>query len=203
MSGYESALVGLVQILEELMQSGTTPDRAGHELASAIAEQAISLFGPSGPIVEIDEIARIAGDVEKLTALYGAMRRGAKIKHSEGVWLLYLKNVMVLRDDFKMAFGIISDELEQPQAAAQKARPGVKRGAKPKFHWDILEMEARRLMDYHGDFHAGDLEWNAQARLEEVLLQFHRDKWGTEPGIASLRIKIAKWLPTWRREKGQ
>jgi hypothetical protein len=197
MSGYESALVGLVQILEELMQSGTAPDRAGHELASAIAEGAISLFGPNGPIVEIEEIGRIAGDVEKMTALYGAMRRGAKmIKLSEVVWLQYLRSVMVFRDQFKMAFGIIS-ELEQPPAA-QKARSG---GPKPKYEWDLLETKGRQLMDYHGDFDPGDPQWNAQARLEEALLKFHREKWETEPSITSLRIKLREWLPRWRADK--
>lgn len=199
MSGYESALVGLVQILDELMHGGATPNRAGHELASAIAEGAISLFGPNGQISEIDEIGRVAGHVEKLMALYCAMLRGAKVTPSELVWLQYLKGIMVFRDQFKVAFGIIA-EVQQPQAP-QKVPSEAKRGAKPKYHWDLIETEGRRLMDHHGDFDVSDAEWNAQARLEEALFKFCRDKWGGEPGLSSLRIKIGEWLPDWRNKK--
>jgi hypothetical protein len=197
MAKYEGALVSIVEMLEELIRGGETPDRAGHELGNAITDGAILLFRPDGAaILDLDELDRVANHVEQVVALYGAMLRRVRVTPSQLVWLQYLKGIKVLRPQFEIAFGIVSEEVQAPSSSIPS-----KRGAKPKHHWDLIETEGRRLMDHHGDFDIGDPVWNVQARLEEALLKFCREKWNNEPAVSSLRIKIAEWLPDWRRNK--
>jgi hypothetical protein len=76
-----------------------------------------------------------------------------------------------------------------------------KRGPKPKFDWAMIEREAVRLMDYHGDFSADDPAWNAQARLETELLTFCGLRFGREPSLTQLRAYLPEWLRSWRQRR--
>ena len=64
-----------------------------------------------------------------------------------------------------------------------------KRGPKFKFNWDVIEREAIRLMNEHGDFAAANPSWNAQAQLEEKLQEFHYERFGGELGMTQLRSR--------------
>jgi hypothetical protein len=75
-----------------------------------------------------------------------------------------------------------------------------KRGPKLKFDWSAIEQEAYRQMQEHGDFTAANPSWNAQARLEEKLQEFHDERFGVELGMSQLRIRIGQWLTIWRQE---
>lgn len=81
------------------------------------------------------------------------------------------------------------------------AGDGVRRGAKPKFDWDIIESEALRLMDFHGDFDPSDPEWRVQADLERALKVFCDQRWQREPADGTLRPKLSGWLREWRKRK--
>jgi hypothetical protein len=76
-----------------------------------------------------------------------------------------------------------------------------KRGPKLKFDWNVIEGEARRLFDQHGDFSPDKLKWNAQARLESKLLEFCVREFGKEPGMTQTRAHIRNWLTLWRKEE--
>jgi hypothetical protein len=75
-------------------------------------------------------------------------------------------------------------------------------GRSPGFDWQIIKKEAIRLMNEYGDFAPNKPKWNAQARLEERLLDFCQDKWEREPSSSRLRSKnyLPSWLADWRRE---
>jgi hypothetical protein len=198
MAEYRGELVSIVEMLEQLIREGKTPDRAGHELANAIADGAILLFRPDGTLIsDFNELGRVGNHVEKVVALYVAMLRGARVTPSELVWLQYLKGISVFRVQFETAFGIVSEE-----ARTQSSPTASRRGRPPKYHWDLIETKGRQLMDHHGDFDPNDPEWDAQARLEEALIKFCEDTWNDAPALSSLRSKIAEWLPDWRRDKG-
>jgi hypothetical protein len=76
-----------------------------------------------------------------------------------------------------------------------------KRGPKFKFNWSVIEREAIRLMNEHGDFAATKRHWDAQARLETKLLEFYSQKFPDEPGQTELRKHIGIWLSNWRNSK--
>ena len=58
----------------------------------------------------------------------------------------------------------------------------------------VIESEAIRLMNEHGDFTVANPSWNAQARLEEILQEFHYERFGVELGMTQLRSRIGQWL---------
>jgi hypothetical protein len=78
---------------------------------------------------------------------------------------------------------------------ADKAGPR-KRGRRPKFDWAAIEAEAARLMDHHGDFSPDD-EWNAQARLEEKLLEYCVRQFSREPSLTQIRTRVRSFLNRW------
>lgn len=79
------------------------------------------------------------------------------------------------------------------------SRPeGARRGRPKKHYWDAVKEETFRLMGHHGEFTPGDHEWNAQARLEEALLDFCSRRFGEEPAIGGVRSRLQKWLLEWR-----
>jgi hypothetical protein len=75
------------------------------------------------------------------------------------------------------------------------------RGRRPEYDWEALKGETFRLMDHHDEFSVDDPEWNAQARLEDALLQFSETSWGRQPSVPSLRPKLKAWLAEWRGRK--
>jgi hypothetical protein len=76
-----------------------------------------------------------------------------------------------------------------------------KRGRREQYPWAQLEQKTYRLMDEHGDFDAGDPEWDAQARLEEKLLEFCLELCSREPSRSTLEKHLKPWLENWRRNK--
>ena len=76
-----------------------------------------------------------------------------------------------------------------------------KRGRKPAYDWAMIETEALRLMDHHGEFSPDDPDWNAQARLESAVLEFCARKWDEEPSKTQLRSHIRDWLTNWRNKE--
>jgi hypothetical protein len=76
-------------------------------------------------------------------------------------------------------------------------------GRSAGFDWQTIEIEAIRLMNVYGDFAPNKPKWNAQARLEDKLLEFCQIKWGREPSSSRLRSEkyLPSWLTRWRNEK--
>ncbi len=76
-----------------------------------------------------------------------------------------------------------------------------KAGRKQEYDWSLVEIETLRLMDSNGDFDRSKRSWNAQARLEDALLDFCERKLGREPSPAALRRNLSVWLETWRSSR--
>jgi hypothetical protein len=53
-------------------------------------------------------------------------------------------------------------------------------------------------MDENGEFTSEDPEWNAQARLENKLLEFCQRMFGKETAVSTLRIRLPAMLQGWR-----
>jgi len=94
---------------------------------------------------------------------------------------------------------------ESAEKAAQKSAEASKgRGGRPRrYDHDTIEDEVLRLMDHHGDFVAGDKEWDCQARLEEALARFCIEKFGEEPARSTLQAPISSGLAKSRQKKRQ
>jgi hypothetical protein len=76
------------------------------------------------------------------------------------------------------------------------AAPPRKDGRGRKSHdWTTIEARVHALMEYYGDFVAGDLEWNCRARLEEKII----DEFGI--GKTQLAEKLPAMLDRWRATK--
>jgi len=80
--------------------------------------------------------------------------------------------------------------------STNKQSHSARRGAKPKFNWPAAEVEARRLMEYHGAFAPEDPEWNAQVRLEEAIEKFFEGQLGPSagPSKSMIRLHVSRWL---------
>lgn len=192
MSGYKGALVSIVEMIDELVRNGRNPFDAGQELRHAIEDGAIPLaeFGDGKRL-----LADVVADIERLASALAALHRGERPPPSETMWPQHnLKNIRALRERFEEACGLRQSAPLEPQ------RPS-KRGRREDFHWDLIETEFIRLMDHHGDFDSGDVDWNAQARAEEALKEFCQQKWRKEPGTTQLREHIRTWLAAWRKKK--
>ncbi len=74
-------------------------------------------------------------------------------------------------------------------------------GRKVEYDWGLVESEAYRLLDERGEFNTTNKRWNAQARLEDALLDFCMASLGREPSLASLRRQLPAWLETWRARR--
>jgi hypothetical protein len=83
--------------------------------------------------------------------------------------------------------------------AQKKKRPKV--GRTPSLDWNMVRVEMRRLMDYHGDFQSADPEWNAQARLEKKLLAYCSKIFKREPAPSTIRHYLKNWLVEWKKQK--
>ncbi len=68
-----------------------------------------------------------------------------------------------------------------------------KGGRPPAVDWDLVKSEAFKLMHHHGDFSPSDQKWNAQARLEEKLEGFCRDKFKKVPALSGIQQRIPLW----------
>jgi hypothetical protein len=76
-------------------------------------------------------------------------------------------------------------------------------GGRPPFpRWQILKTEALRLLEKHGNFTLNKPKWNAQARLEEALLDHCQNKLKLKdddmPGTTQLREHVHDWYEGWR-----
>jgi hypothetical protein len=188
MVGYKGARISVPEMLNELVQGGLSPVDAGLQIRRAFEDGRIGFLNESN---RSRTPLELSADIERLASAYGARIRGEKVLSSEVVWQMYLKDVFIERDLFETIFGL----------KKRLAVGNSKRGAKEKFHWDLIETEMKRLMDHHGDFDASDPEWNAQARLEEALQVFCQRQWREEPSVATLRTRLPGWLADWRARK--
>jgi hypothetical protein len=75
-----------------------------------------------------------------------------------------------------------------PPSAHRTGRP-------PAYDWAAVRKTTFELMDHHDEFSVDDPEWNAQARLEEIL----SEKFGM--AISTLREQLPKFLTDWRKLK--
>jgi hypothetical protein len=193
MVGYRGERISVIEILDEIIQSGRSPIDAARELRHAI-EDGVLMF-----LVRADERERaqpeILADIERVASTYAARLRGERPLSSEVAWQLYLQKVWTSRALFEEVF-----EIGRP-ARTFDVPEKAKRGAKPKYSWDLIETEFRRLMDHHGDFDVSDPEWDAQARLEEALNEFCQKAWQREPSPSTLRERLPGWLAVWRLSK--
>jgi hypothetical protein len=92
----------------------------------------------------------------------------------------------------------------QKRARERPAGETTKRtsGRPPVVDWPLVQQEAHRLMEYHGDFKPCDPDWNVQAKLEELLLRYCSSTFGKEPSTSALRTRIPSWLDEWRLSRG-
>ena len=56
-------------------------------------------------------------------------------------------------------------------------------------------------MNYHGEFVDGEPEWNAQARLEETILEFCEKRFSKSPGENTIRTHVRGALEQWRQQR--
>jgi hypothetical protein len=193
MVGYQGQRISVVEMLDEIIQSGRAPIDAARELRHAIEDGVIMLL--MVPDIRERTLIEILTDIEKVGSAYATRLRGERVLSSEVAWQLYLQKVWTSRALFEDVFGI------GHPAKSFDAREKARGGAKPKYHWDLIETEFRRLMDYHGDFDVSDPAWDAQARLEEALNEFCQKTWRHEPSASTLRERLPGWLTVWRLSK--
>jgi hypothetical protein len=84
---------------------------------------------------------------------------------------------------------------ESPPAARN---PG---GAAPVADWGMVDQEVFRLMDENGEFIDGDLQWNAQARLEKAISDYCETTFNIRPGENTVRTHVRKALKLWRQRR--
>jgi hypothetical protein len=83
--------------------------------------------------------------------------------------------------------------------ARAEESPPSRRGALPKYDWDIIRKEAFRLLDENGDpSREPKPHWKAQAHLEKKLLESCGKN---EPSPSALREKLPGWVTEWRKQK--
>jgi hypothetical protein len=97
------------------------------------------------------------------------------------------------------------------EAAEVETSPGISaesppaasgpRGRSHTVDWEMVDKEVFRLMDHNGEFIRGDLEWNAQARLEEAILGFCEKQFSKSPGENTIRTHVRKALKRWRHQR--
>lgn len=90
------------------------------------------------------------------------------------------------------------DSLDRLIASIEPAsKPPVprRRGGRPPHDWEAIRKVVFQLMDYHDEFSIDDPKWNAQARLEEAIL----DRF--EVGVSTLRKRLPEMLAAWRKTK--
>lgn len=88
-------------------------------------------------------------------------------------------------------------ELKQEQVTLAR-----KRGRKPAIDWEGVDKEVFRLMDHHGNFVAGDPDWNCQACLERAIADFLYDHYRDgAPKETAIREHVSKALDQWRQGK--
>ena len=83
-----------------------------------------------------------------------------------------------------------------------KSRKG-KRGRRTAIDWTKADEKIFELMDYHGEFHPSEPEWDCQARLEAEITKYVSDEFG-ETAVKSettIREHVRPSLEKWRRAK--
>jgi hypothetical protein len=191
--GYKGERISIPEMLDELMQSGHSAVDAGLQIRHAIEDAALIFINSSGRHRSAPELI---SDIEKLASAFAARLRGERVSQGEMSWQMYLRDVWTGRELYEQVFDL-KNSAKTSGGIIRQAR----RGAKPKYKWDLIETEFLRLMDHHGDFDATDPEWNAQARLEDALNKYCQKHWQSEPGVTTLRERLPGWLAVWRLRK--
>jgi hypothetical protein len=88
------------------------------------------------------------------------------------------------------------DLLDWLNRSYPESKPKARRsGRPPAYDWDAIRQAAIDLMEHNGEFSVDDPEWNAQARLEDALV----DQFGAS--TSALRERLPKFLNDWRKTK--
>jgi hypothetical protein len=92
-------------------------------------------------------------------------------------------------------------ETELARSGSVTGTDEERRGRKPVYDRAFVRKLVFELMDYHGDFLAGDPNWQSKANLERAMQAKLEDKFGREPATSTIRKLIAEPLEDWRRRK--
>jgi len=112
-----------------------------------------------------------------------------------------IENVRVQREGILKLFPA-NAPIDEKSEQADGERPSMNKGGRPPVvDWEVVKYEVFRLMEHHANFSPDDPEWNAQARLEEKIEDFCRDKFGMRPGRTTIQDHIAPWLREWKQGK--
>ncbi len=112
-----------------------------------------------------------------------------------------IENVRVQREGILKLFPA-NAPIDEKSEQAEAGRPSMNKGGRPPVvDWDVVKSEFFRLMEHHDNFSPDDPEWNAQARLEEKIEGFCRNKFGRRPGRTTIQERIAPWLREWKQRK--
>jgi hypothetical protein len=65
----------------------------------------------------------------------------------------------------------------------------------------MIDQRVFNLMEHHGEFTAGDLDWNAQARLETAIKDFIGETFKFIPADSTIRAHVVNALKSWREKR--
>jgi hypothetical protein len=65
----------------------------------------------------------------------------------------------------------------------------------------MVDQRVFDLMEYHDEFTAGDLDWNAQARLERAIKDFIGERFKIILAESTIRAHVVKPLKSWREKR--
>ena len=95
---------------------------------------------------------------------------------------------------------LLTAELETKPVAPLASKTG-RRGRAPCVDWAMVDQRVFDLMEYHDEFTAGDLDWNAQARLERAIKDFIGERFKIILAESTIRAHVVKPLKSWREKR--
>jgi hypothetical protein len=115
---------------------------------------------------------------------------------------LQVKKADVLRE-----FSALLKDTSLPPSnnlAHPAANPKRRRGAKPRYDWEDVELFVRGELDARGDFDDSDqvADWSCQADLERSVADyFSKRSKDRVPVVSSIRENIVPMVDRWRAER--
>lgn len=76
-----------------------------------------------------------------------------------------------------------------------------KRGAKPKYNWNIVESHIQEKFEYNGPLSLDDPDWSCQADVEKVISEFILSEYGKEPAPSTARKKAKSYIAKFMVDK--
>jgi hypothetical protein len=134
--------------------------------------------------VRRDSLARFVGELE------AAEQREIERKAADAAAAAERERLRIEREAKETAEAAAYERarLAQEKVDAEPPRCGGRPGRKPKAR-ELIKDEVIRLMEHHGPFSPDDPEWDAQARLEEAITNFLREK-GIELAKSTVRENV-------------